>query len=62
MYFNSGSVNHTQNKTTEPPYILFPTGSNEALTWVGSTDEESPYYGGQALSASNYDVKTRLFI
>jgi len=55
MYFNSGSSKSYPKSTTIPPYILMPTGSNEALTWVGSTDEESPYYGGQALSASNYD-------
>ena len=55
MYFNSGSLKSYPKQNTEPPYILFSTGSTEALTWIGSTDEESPYYGGQALSASNYD-------
>ena len=46
MYFNSGSEKSYPKQNTEPPYILFPTGSTEALTWVGSTDEGSPYYGG----------------
>ena len=55
MYFNSGSAKSYPKQNTEPPYILFPTGSTEALTWVGSTDNTSAYYGGQALSASNYD-------
>ena len=40
MYFNSGSEKSYPKQNTEPPYILFPTGSTEALTWVGSTDEE----------------------
>jgi len=56
MYFNSGSTKSYPKQNTEPPYILFPTGSTEALTWVGSTDETSGYYGGQAVSASNYDA------
>ncbi len=56
MYFNSGSTKSYPKQNTEPPYILFPTGSTEALTWVGSTDETSGYYGGQAVSASDYDA------
>ena len=55
MYFNSGSEKSYPKQNTEPPYILFPTTSTEALSWVGSTDEASPYYGGQAVTASNYD-------
>ncbi len=55
MYFNSGSEKSYPKQNTEPPYILFPTDSTEALTWVGSVDETSGYYGGQALNASNYD-------
>ena len=55
MYFNSGSEKSYPKSNTEPPYILFPTGSTEALDWIGSADPISAYYGGQALSASNYD-------
>ena len=62
MYFNSGSEKSYPKQNTEPPYILFPTGSTEALTWVGSTDEGSPYYGGQALSASNYDENNQDYL
>ena len=57
MYFNSGSEKSYPKQNTEPPYILFPTGSTEALTWVGSTDDSSPYYGGQAVLASEYDAE-----
>ena len=55
MYFNSGSQFSYPKSNTEPPFALYPTGSTEVLTWLGSTDDESEYYGGQALSASNYD-------
>ena len=56
MYYNSGSSKSYPKQNTEPPYILFPTGSDEALTWAGSTDTTSAYYGGQAVSASEYDA------
>ena len=56
LYFNSGSAKSYPKQNTEPPYILFPTGSVEALTWVGSTDDSSAYYGGQAVTASDYDA------
>ena len=55
MYFNSGSEKSYPKSNTEPPYILEPTQSAAALDWLGSADPSSPYYGGQALSASNYD-------
>lgn len=55
MYFNSGSEKSYPKSNTEPPYILEPTQSAVVLDWLGSADPSSPYYGGQALSASNYD-------
>jgi len=55
LYFNSGSQYSYPKSNSEPPYILYPTGSTEALNWLGSTDASSAYYGGQAVSASNYD-------
>jgi hypothetical protein len=39
----------------QKPYILASSDSNEVLTWIGSTNESSPYYGGLLLSASLYD-------
>ena len=47
---------------TEPPYILEPTQSAAALDWLGSADPSSPYYGGQALSSSNYDVENSNYL
>ena len=55
LYYNSGSQYSYPKSNTEPPYILFPTGSTEVLDWIGSADPNNAKYGGQALSASNYD-------
>jgi len=56
LYYNSGSIYSYPKSTTEPPYALFPTGSTEVLTWIGSADPQSPNYGGQAATASDYDL------
>ena len=37
------------------PFELKDTDSTDVLTWLGSDDEKSQYYGGQILSASFYD-------
>ena len=55
LYYNSGSQYSYPKSNTTPPYVLFPTGSTEALDWIGSADPDNAKYGGQALSASNYD-------
>ena len=55
LYYNSGSLYSYPKSNTEPPYVLFSTGSTEVLTWIGSADPSNVEYGGQALSASNYD-------
>jgi len=55
LYFNSGSAKSWPKTNTEPPYILATTGSNQALTWLGTTDPDNAFYGGQALTASDFD-------
>ncbi len=55
LYYNSGSSFSYPKSSTSPPYILYPTGSTEVLEWLGSADPNSGYYGGIALSASNFD-------
>jgi hypothetical protein len=55
LYYNSGSQYSWPKSNTEPPYTLYSTGSSQVLNWIGSADVISPYYGGLALSASNYD-------
>ena len=59
LYFNSGSNSSYPKSNSEPPFILYPTGSTEVLEWLGSTDDESPYYGGQSITASNYDEENQ---
>ncbi len=55
LYFNSGSQFSYPKQNTEPPFVLYSTGSTEVLEWIGNATVGAPYYGGQALSASNYD-------
>ena len=55
LYYNSGSKYSYPKSNTAPPYILYPTGSTQTLNWIGSADPNSAFYGGQALSASNFD-------
>ena len=55
LYYNSGSQYSWPKSNIEPPYALYSTGSTEILNWIGNADETNPYYGGLALSASNYD-------
>jgi len=54
LYYSSGSVSYPK-LTTEQPYLLYPSTSSQVLTWLGSTNEASPYYGGLILSASEFD-------
>jgi len=59
LYFNSGSQFSYPKSNTEPPYTLYSTGSTEVLNWIGSADPGSIYYGGIALSASNFDQENQ---
>jgi len=59
LYFNSGSQYSYPKLTAAPPYKLASTGSTEVLTWIGNATVGTTYYGGQALSASNYDQDNR---
>ena len=64
MYFNSGSSKSYPKDPTilNPPFALLATGSNEVLTWLGNADPSSSFYGGQALSASNYDMDNKDYL
>jgi hypothetical protein len=55
LYYNSGSQYSWPKSNQTPPFKLYSTGSTEVLNWIGSADPNSLYYGGMALSASNYD-------
>ena len=55
LYYNSGSLFSYPKLNNSPPYNLYPTTSSVVLDWIGSANPDSSYYGGIALSASNYD-------
>ena len=55
LYFDSGSKDSYPKSNLKPPFALYSTGSTEALTWLGSTDDSSAYFGGQSVSSSNFD-------
>ena len=55
MYYSSGSTISYPKSNSSEPYVLFPTTSSQVLTWLGSVDETSSNFGGQLLSASNFD-------
>ena len=59
LYFNSGSSFSYPKSNTTKPYTLHSTGSSEVLNWLGSANPENGYYGGMALSASNYDEQNQ---
>ena len=54
LYYTSSSTAWPKQNST-PPYSLYPTNSTQALTWLGSANPSSAYYGGQVNSASLYD-------
>ena len=54
LYYETGS--YAWPKTTnQKPYTLATSNSPQVLSWIGSTNYNSPYYGGLLLSASEYD-------
>ena len=55
MYYSSGSMVSYPKSNSTQPYTLLPTTSSQVLTWLGSTDENNSNFGGQLLSASNFD-------
>ena len=58
MYFTSNSLAWPKTNS-EQPFTLSSTGSTEVLTWLGSDDETSPYFGGRLSSASLYDGENK---
>ena len=59
LYYNSGSEYSYPKTNSTQPYILSSTGSVEVLNWLGNANPSNAYYGGQALSASNYDQENQ---
>ena len=54
LYFKSESFSWPK-QTSTPPYQLYPSNSPEVISWLGSSDENSPSYGGVLASSSLFD-------
>ena len=54
LYYESSSKSWPKSNST-PPYVLYPSTSSQALIWLGNDSDQSIYYGGEILSASQYD-------
>lgn len=61
LYYESSSKSWPKTTSTKP-YINASVTSSLVLNWFGSTNETSNYYGGEILSASNYDISNRNYI
>jgi hypothetical protein len=61
LYYETGSKAWPKINSTKP-YINAGVNDPQAKTWFGSTNESSNYYGGEILSASNYDYSNRDYI
>jgi hypothetical protein len=61
LYYTSGTYAYPKSNSTQP-YTLYSTGSNEVLTWMGSTNEYSGVYGGMILSASTFDSQNQDYL
>jgi hypothetical protein len=61
LYYESGSNSWPKTNTTKP-YVNAVVTSSAALTWFGSIDYTSIYYGGQVLDADNYDINNKDYV
>lgn len=61
LYYSSGTYAYPKSNSTAP-YTLQSTGSNEVLTWLGSSNEGSNVYGGALLTASLYDNQNQNYL
>lgn len=61
LYYASSSAAWPKMNASQP-YINYPVTDPVALTWFGSDVYGSQYYGGQILSASNYDTQNPNYV
>lgn len=54
LYYESSSKSWPKSGSSKP-YTLYRSNTIEAVSWIGSLDYNSRYYGGQIYSASYYD-------
>ena len=58
LYYTSGALAYPKSNSTQP-YSLQLTGSAEVISWMGSANESSAYYGGRLYTASFYDEENQ---
>ena len=61
LYYETGSKAWPKTNTIKP-YINAGVNDPQAKTWFGSFNENSNYYGGEILNASNFDTSNRDYI
>ena len=61
LYYASSSAAWPKMNASQP-FVNYPTTDPVALTWFGSDVYGSTYYGGQILSASNYDTQNPNYV
>jgi hypothetical protein len=61
LYFETGSKAWPKINGVKP-YINAGVTDPQAKTWFGSADENSNYYGGEILSAFNFDASNKNYI
>ena len=61
LYFETGSKAWPKTNSIKP-YINAGVNDPQAKTWFGSVNENSNYYGGEILSASNFDESNRDYV
>jgi hypothetical protein len=54
LYYESGSTSWPKSNSTYP-YTNYSVTSSQGLTWLGSLNPASLYYGGQSVVALDYD-------
>jgi hypothetical protein len=58
LYYETGSTAWPKTNN-QKPYTLAASDSTQVLTWFGSTNYASPYYGGSIVSASEFDNENK---
>jgi hypothetical protein len=61
LYYETGSKAWPKTNGVKP-YINAGVTDPQAKTWFGSANENSNYYGGEILAASNFDASNRDYI
>jgi len=61
LYYTSGS-NAWPKQNSSQPYILYPTTSSQAISWLGSGIYTTSSYGGILSTASRYDEENKDYL